>query len=245
MTSSFCGRWNGMFGPLVSGFRSGAIIAPSTHHLHSRCRSGGHASGDPTRGGQGEKTMSERPIHYRSLVEVSARIRGGESTSAEVTRALLDRIAALDGNLRAYSVLMADSAMAAAEAADAEVRRREGPGPAPRGAGGGEGPLPDEGGTDPRGDAPVERLRAGLRQHRGRAVPRGGGGPARQARAHRGSVRLPSPRRRRPGEPVEPGVLAGRLVERLGGRDGRGALLRIARLRHRGVDPVPLARPAR
>ena len=65
--------------------------------------------------------MPERPIHYQSLMEVSARIRGGESTSVEVTRAMLDRISALDGELRAYSVVMADSAMAAAEAADAEI----------------------------------------------------------------------------------------------------------------------------
>ena len=65
--------------------------------------------------------MPERPIHHQSLMEVSARIRGGESTSVEVTRAMLDRIAALDGELRAYSVVMADSAMAAAEAADAEI----------------------------------------------------------------------------------------------------------------------------
>ena len=65
--------------------------------------------------------MPERPVHYQSLMEVSARIHRGEATSAEVTRALLDRIAALDGDLRAYSVVMADSAMAAAEAADAEM----------------------------------------------------------------------------------------------------------------------------
>ena len=65
--------------------------------------------------------MPERPIHYRSLAEVSARIRGGELTSVEVTRAMLDRIAALDGGLRAYSVVMADAAIEAAEAADRET----------------------------------------------------------------------------------------------------------------------------
>ena len=65
--------------------------------------------------------MPERPIHYQSLMEVSDRIRDGESTAVEVTRAMLDRIAALDGELRAYSVVMADSAMTAAEAADAEI----------------------------------------------------------------------------------------------------------------------------
>ena len=65
--------------------------------------------------------MSERPVHYQSLMEVSSRIRRGESASVEVTRAMLDRIAALDGGLHAYSVVMADVAMAAAEAADRET----------------------------------------------------------------------------------------------------------------------------
>ena len=65
--------------------------------------------------------MSERPVHYQSLVEVSSRIRHGRSTSVEVTRALLDRIVALDGGLRAYSVVMADAALEAAESADRET----------------------------------------------------------------------------------------------------------------------------
>ena len=65
--------------------------------------------------------MPERPIHHQSLMEVSTRIRRGETTSVEVTRAMLDRIAALDGELRAYSVVMADSAMEAAAAADGEI----------------------------------------------------------------------------------------------------------------------------
>ena len=65
--------------------------------------------------------MSERPLHYQSLVEVSSRIRGGDTTSVEVTRAMLERIAALDGDLRAYSVVMAEAATEAAEAADREA----------------------------------------------------------------------------------------------------------------------------
>ena len=73
--------------------------------------------------------MSERPIHYQGLVEVSSRIHRGESTSVEVTRTLLDRIAALDGRLRAYSVVMADTAMEAAEAADRETAAGRSRGP--------------------------------------------------------------------------------------------------------------------
>ena len=65
--------------------------------------------------------MSDRPLHYQSLVQVGERIHRGETTSVEVTRAILDRIDALDGSLHAFSVLMADSAMDAAEAADREI----------------------------------------------------------------------------------------------------------------------------
>ena len=66
--------------------------------------------------------MSDRPLHYQGLVQVGERIHRGETTSVEVTRAILDRIAALDGSLHAFSVLMADSAMGAAEAADREIK---------------------------------------------------------------------------------------------------------------------------
>ena len=66
--------------------------------------------------------MSDRPLHYQGLVQVGERIHRGETTSVEVTRAILDRIAALDGSLHAFSVLMADSAMGAAQAADREIK---------------------------------------------------------------------------------------------------------------------------
>ncbi len=73
--------------------------------------------------------MSERPLHYQSLREVSSRLRRGESTSVEATRAMLDRIAALDGGLRAYSVVMADAALEAAEAADRDTAAGKSRGP--------------------------------------------------------------------------------------------------------------------
>ena len=73
--------------------------------------------------------MSERPLHYQSLREVSSRLRRGESTAVEVTRAMLDRIAALDGAFRAYSVVMADAALEAAEAADQDTAAGKSRGP--------------------------------------------------------------------------------------------------------------------
>lgn len=60
-------------------------------------------------------------IHDLSLLDVSERIRRRELSSAEVTLALLDRIARLDGQLHSCLLVMADSALAQARAADAEI----------------------------------------------------------------------------------------------------------------------------
>jgi amidase len=48
-------------------------------------------------------------------------LREGETTSVELTEAVLGRIDAHDGRLHAYNLVLRDTAMAAAEAADAEM----------------------------------------------------------------------------------------------------------------------------
>ncbi len=68
-----------------------------------------------------ENAVATTPLHYQSLMEISARIHQGKIRSAEVTGALLERIDALDPRLHAFSVLIPDAAMAAAEAADREI----------------------------------------------------------------------------------------------------------------------------
>lgn len=60
-------------------------------------------------------------LHYLELTEVATLIRSREISSREVTRAQLDRIAALDGDLHSYALVMADAALAQAEEADAEI----------------------------------------------------------------------------------------------------------------------------
>lgn len=60
-------------------------------------------------------------LHYLELTELSARIRSKEVSPVAATRAQLDRIAALDGSLGSYALVMADAAMAQAEAAAAEI----------------------------------------------------------------------------------------------------------------------------
>ena len=60
-------------------------------------------------------------LHDLELTELAARIRTGEISPVAVTRAQLDRIAALDGTLGSYALVMADVAMEQAQAAEAEV----------------------------------------------------------------------------------------------------------------------------
>ncbi|WP_394841144.1 amidase [Pendulispora brunnea] len=59
--------------------------------------------------------------HFLELMELAAHLRGREVSSLDVTRAQLDRIAALDGALCSYAHVTADAALAQAEAADAEM----------------------------------------------------------------------------------------------------------------------------
>lgn len=60
-------------------------------------------------------------LHYLELMKVAALIRTREISSQEVTRAQLDRIASVDGELHSYALVMADAALARAEGADAEI----------------------------------------------------------------------------------------------------------------------------
>ncbi len=65
--------------------------------------------------------MADAPLHYQTITEVAERIRSREISPVELTRAMLDRIAALDGELKSYATVMAEPAMAAARAAEAEI----------------------------------------------------------------------------------------------------------------------------
>lgn len=59
--------------------------------------------------------------HYLELTELAALIRTGELSPVAVTRAMLDRIADLDGALHSYALVMAESAIADAKAAETEI----------------------------------------------------------------------------------------------------------------------------
>src|ERR1700754_849638 len=60
-------------------------------------------------------------LHYLELTELAARIKAREVSPVAATRAQLDRIATLDGALGSYALVMADLALALAQAAEAEI----------------------------------------------------------------------------------------------------------------------------
>lgn len=60
-------------------------------------------------------------LHYLSLTAVSDLIRTGIVSPVEVTRAILDRIEALDGKLKSYTTVTAEHALKSARKAEAEL----------------------------------------------------------------------------------------------------------------------------
>ena len=65
--------------------------------------------------------MPDTPLHYQTIAEVGARLQSKQVSPVELTSAILGRIEALDGDLKSYATLMADSALASARTAEAEI----------------------------------------------------------------------------------------------------------------------------
>ena len=61
-------------------------------------------------------------MHYDTLTSVAARIHDGEVSPVELTKVMLDRIAAVDTELKSYATVTADRALAEAGAAAQEIR---------------------------------------------------------------------------------------------------------------------------
>ena len=60
-------------------------------------------------------------LHYLGLVDIGQQIQQKKLSSVEVVRAMLGRIEQLDGKLKSYAHLMADSALAEAATAEKEI----------------------------------------------------------------------------------------------------------------------------
>jgi len=61
-------------------------------------------------------------LHYASLADVAQLLETGKLSPTDLTRQLLDRIAAVDGTLRSYVTVLADTAMESARRAESEIR---------------------------------------------------------------------------------------------------------------------------
>ena len=72
--------------------------------------------------------MPTEPIWQMTAVAISSAVRSGEISAVEVTEAILDRIEAVDPQLNAFCISMADSARATALSIDEQVSRGEDPG---------------------------------------------------------------------------------------------------------------------
>lgn len=73
--------------------------------------------------------VAEKPLYYLTIHEAQQLIRERKLSPVELTKSVLDRIAAVDGRLHAYINLMADGAMDAARAAEAEIAKGNWRGP--------------------------------------------------------------------------------------------------------------------
>ena len=65
--------------------------------------------------------MPTTDIHYLGLVEVGQQVQARRLSPVEVTKAMLERIERLDGKLKSYACVMANSALAEAAAAEKEI----------------------------------------------------------------------------------------------------------------------------
>ncbi len=60
-------------------------------------------------------------LAFSGLTEVAEKLRTKALSPVELTRAMLDRIASLDGKLHSYELVMPESALAEAKVAEAEI----------------------------------------------------------------------------------------------------------------------------
>ena len=174
-----------------------------------------------------------------TAAELSAALAKGEVSATEVTRAHLDRIAAVDDRVHAFLHVAADSALAQAERNRRPAKSRRQPRPAGRRPGRGQGRVHHHRDAHhvrephPGGLAPAvrrhhhEKTQAGRRDHLGQDQH----GRVRHGLVHRELRVRPQP------QPVGPGQDPGRLVRRVRRRGGglRGAAGH--RHRHRRLDP--------
>src|SRR5258705_7290557 len=73
--------------------------------------------------------VAEKPLYYLSIHEAKQLIKDRKLSPVDLTKAVLERIQAVDGKLHAYINLMAESALREASAAEAEITKGNWRGP--------------------------------------------------------------------------------------------------------------------
>src|SRR6476660_9720265 len=73
--------------------------------------------------------VAEKPLYYLSIHEAQQLIKDRQLSPVDLTKAVLERIHAVDGQLHAYINLMAESALREASAAEAEIAKGNSRGP--------------------------------------------------------------------------------------------------------------------
>ena len=74
-------------------------------------------------------SATDTPLHFLTIHQAAARLRNGELSPVELTRACLERIQDTDDRLHSFVLLLADAALAQARVAEAEIRRGDYKGP--------------------------------------------------------------------------------------------------------------------
>ena len=188
-------------------------------------------------------------LAWLTVAEGSELLRAKKLSPVEWTRALLDRIAALDPHYNAFLVVTADTALAEAKKAEAEIAKGQWRGPM-HGVPYGAKDIFDVAGlpTTCHSKIRIESSRQ-LRRLRHPQAARGRRYPARQARAARVRDRRAGvrPALAAGAQSLEPRPASRRLVERLGRGAGRWPGAGGARHRHRrlGAQPGHLLRHRR
>ena len=179
-------------------------------------------------------------LHYLSLDEVARRLKAREVSSVEATGAMLERID--QDRSQAHELRHGDARAGARRRPAPRCRDRRRPlaRPAARRADRGEGSLRYRRRADRRRHGHSRQARAGQGCHRRGAAEAGGRGDPGQAADDRGRLRGAPSQGRAAAQSLERRVLDRGIVVGLGRGDRGRPLLRLAGLRHRRIDPLPV-----
>ena len=180
-------------------------------------------------------------LHYLSLDEVARRLKARKLSSVEATRAILDRIDRLDPKLKSYATRDAPSARwPMPRARDAETAAGKSRGPL-HGVPIAVKDLCNTAGVPTAAGMAIHRSNVPDQGRDRRGAAEGGGrGDPGQAADDRRRLRRASSEHSRAAQSLERGLLDRLVVVGLGRGDGGRPVLRLARLRHRRLDPLSL-----